>query len=58
VTTDQSSTIRFIEDNWLNSERVGDGSFDAIAGAINDMFDFSHAQAGKLKLNTSTGEPE
>ncbi|MGA2536075.1 MAG: alkaline phosphatase family protein [Terracidiphilus sp.] len=57
VTTDQSSTIRFIEDNWLGGERVGDGSFDAIAGTINDMFDFSHPQAGKLILNTSTGEP-
>ena len=29
--TDQTSIIRFIEDNWLNGERIGSGSFDAIA---------------------------
>jgi phospholipase C len=31
--TDQTSIIRFIEDNWLNGERIGNGSFDAIAGS-------------------------
>ena len=26
--TDQTSILRFIEDNWLRGERVGGGSFD------------------------------
>jgi phospholipase C len=38
--TDQSSILRFVEDNWLNGERVGQGSYDAIAGQITNMFDF------------------
>ncbi len=37
----QASVIRFIEDNWLKGERLGGGSFDATAGSIMDMFDFS-----------------
>ena len=32
--TDQTSIIRFIEDNWLNGQRIGQGSFDAIAGPL------------------------
>ena len=58
VMTDQTSTIRFIEDNWLGGDRIGDGSFDILAGRINDMFDFSHPQSGKLELNEATGEPK
>jgi phospholipase C len=39
--TDQSSVIRFIEDNWLNGQRLQPGaSFDTIAGTIENMFDF------------------
>jgi phospholipase C len=39
--TDQSSILRFIEDNWLSAERIQlGGSFDTIAGAIDSMFDF------------------
>jgi len=55
--TDQSSTIRFIEDNWLGGQRIGNGSFDALAGSINNMFDFSHP--GKMQpfiLDPSSGE--
>jgi phospholipase C len=37
--TDQSSVLRFIEDNWLNGKRI-QGSFDAIAGYLDNMFDF------------------
>ncbi len=56
--TDQSSILRFIEDNWLNGTRLGGGSFDAIAGSINSMFDFDGGpNAGKLKLDETTGEP-
>jgi phospholipase C len=38
-TTDQTSTLKFIEDNWLGGARIP-GSFDAIAGSLNNMFDF------------------
>jgi len=37
----QASVIRFIEDNWLNGQRLGGGSDDAIAGSIMGMFDFT-----------------
>ena len=36
--TDQSSIIRFVEDNWLGGQRIGGGSFDAIANPITSMF--------------------
>jgi phospholipase C len=55
--TDQSSTIRFIEDNWLAGERIGQGSFDALAGSIDHMFDFDHPQMQPFIFNESTGEP-
>ncbi|CAM3845643.1 phospholipase C [Alicyclobacillus pomorum] len=56
--TDQSSVLRFIEDNW-NLGRIGDQSFDAIAGTLDNMFDFSQKPDTKpLFLNPSTGEPE
>jgi phospholipase C len=32
--TDQTSPIRFIEDNWLGAQRIGGGSYDAVAGSI------------------------
>ncbi len=35
--TDQTSIIRFVEDNWLNGERIGQGSFDGIANSISSM---------------------
>ncbi len=38
--TDQSSIIRFIEDNW-DLGRIGNGSYDAIAGSVENMFDFT-----------------
>ena len=58
TTTDQSSTIRFIEDNWLGGERIGNGSFDAIAGDITNMLDFSHCRNEEsiLILSPTTGE--
>jgi phospholipase C len=37
----QASIVRFIEDNWLNGQRIGGGSNDAIAGSITAMFDFT-----------------
>jgi phospholipase C len=56
--TDQSSIIRFIEDNWLSGKRIGSGSFDGIAGPVNNMFDFSHMEnRGRFLLNPNSGEP-
>lgn len=53
---DQSSIIKFIEDNWQLGE-IGDLSFDSIAGSINDMFNFSTGHdAGKLQLDKFTGQ--
>ena len=55
--TDQTSILRFIEDNW-NLGRIGGGSFDAIANPINQMFDFSQAtpqNAAPVILNAITG---
>ncbi len=54
----QASVVRFIEDNWLGGERLGDGSFDATAGSIMNLFDFRRRQpAAPLPLNGRTGEP-
>ena len=54
--TDQSSILRFIEDNW-NTGRIGNQSFDAIAGSLLNMFDFKHGPRDtKLRLDPSTGE--
>jgi phospholipase C len=59
--TDQSSVLRFIEDNWLRGERIGQGSFDAIANSIIQMLDFSQNAQGNegnlLILNPNTGRP-
>jgi phospholipase C len=37
----QASVIRFIEDNWLGGQRIGQGSDDATAGVITNMFNFT-----------------
>jgi phospholipase C len=37
----QASVVRFIEDNWLHGERIGQGSGDATTGSIMGMFDFN-----------------
>jgi phospholipase C len=61
--TDQSSVIRFIEDNWLQGQRIGQGSFDAVANSIIQMFDFNRRgeedreSDGVLFLDPSTGQP-
>ncbi|MGA8490150.1 MAG: alkaline phosphatase family protein [Terriglobales bacterium] len=56
--TDQSSVIRFIEDNWLGGQRIGQGSFDGIASSISQMFDFTRQRRdGRLFLNPNTGLP-
>ncbi|KDR42228.1 phospholipase C [Caballeronia glathei] len=54
--TDQTSLIRFVEDNWLGGQRIGQGSFDAIAGPLTNMFDFSASQpTPQLILDPNSG---
>ena len=55
--TDQTSVVRFIEDNWLGGERIANGSVDATAGTLENMFDFSGGHAHKLFLDPVSGEP-
>ena len=57
--TDQSSVLRFIEDNWLAGQRIQPGgSFDTIAGSLNNMFDFDKRGNDKTRdlfLDPATG---
>ena len=56
--TDTTSILRFIEDNW-DLGRIGDQSFDALAGSILDNFDFTDQPRVKpVLLNPTTGEVE
>jgi phospholipase C len=52
---DQTSILRFIEDNW-GLPRIGDQSFDALANSILGHFDFTKAHEGIVLLNPSSGE--
>ncbi|MHB1171561.1 MAG: phospholipase C [Lacisediminihabitans sp.] len=60
--TDQSSILRFVEDNWKTG-RIGNSSFDAKAGSLINLFGFAGASdrhsgtQGKLYLDPVTGEP-
>ncbi|GLG02280.1 hypothetical protein Alches_23210 [Alicyclobacillus hesperidum subsp. aegles] len=54
---DQSSIIRFVEDNW-NLGRLGNQGFDEFAGSLNDMFDFNPGYYNPpVFLDPNTGEP-
>jgi phospholipase C len=56
--TDTTSITRFIEDNW-SLGRIGDNSYDAIAGPLEPMFDFTKKpNVKKLILDPVTGEPQ
>jgi phospholipase C len=54
--TDQSSILRFIEDNWQLG-RIGDGSFDERAGSLAGLFDFEQEPRPALVLDPVTGRP-
>jgi phospholipase C len=55
--TDQSSVLRFIEDNWQLG-RIGGDSSDAQAGTLENAFDFNPdaPRAPKVILDETTGE--
>ena len=53
-TTDQSSILKFIEDNW-NTGSTGASSFDTVAGSLNSMFDFHKHNADRIILDPATG---
>jgi phospholipase C len=55
--TDQSSVVRFIEDNWLGGRRIGNGSVDAAAGTLANMFNWEASSNRRLFLDPSTGQP-
>ena len=59
--TDQSSILKFIEDNWLQGARIP-GSVDSVAGTIQNMFDFAPgatdvAGSTPVFLDATTGQP-
>ena len=57
--TDLASIPRFIEDTFLSSARIGTGSFDATAGTLNNMFNFTNGAVvpnpNVVVLNSTTG---
>jgi phospholipase C len=55
VLVSQASIPQFIEDNWLNGARIGEGSFDATTGSIVDMFNFNKANNTTLILDPTFG---
>ena len=58
--TDTASIVRFIEDNWLHGQRIGDGSYDAISGSLDGpggVLDFhTRPQLTPLILDPTIGE--
>ena len=53
---EQTSVLRFIEDNWRVG-RIGDASLDTRAGGVGGLLDFWHPRAGRLTLDPKTGAP-
>lgn len=53
--TDQTSILRFIEDNWSLGQ-IGNGSYDSISGSVANMFDWNRVNP-PVFLDPSTGEP-
>jgi phospholipase C len=52
---DQTSVLRFIEENW-GLGRIGGGSFDRLVGSLDGLFDWSNPTRWKLFLDPVTGE--
>jgi phospholipase C len=47
--TEQTSILKFVEDNWFTG-RIGDSSFDARAGNLKWMFDFTQSNDKRVLL--------
>jgi phospholipase C len=59
--TDTTSVLRFIEDNWNLGRIPSAGSFDALAGTLDGLFNFTstpNSTARQLCLSDSSGVPE
>ncbi len=57
TTTDQSSILRFVEENWKTGP-IGNYSFDQKAGSLTNLFDFDrHHKADTLYLDPASGQP-
>ena len=56
--TDQTSILKFVEDNWLKGQRIT-GSYDNIAGSITNMLNLTapSGTAPTLFLDPVTGQP-
>jgi len=55
---DQSSVIRFVEDNWLGGERIqAGGSYDSIAGSMEGMFTFAATTPDVVQKKTLFLDP-
>jgi phospholipase C len=55
--TDQSSILKFVEDNWKLGQ-IGDQSFDAKAGSLDGMFNFkAPLNLRPFLLDPNSGEP-
>jgi phospholipase C len=54
--TDQTSILRFIEDNWRTG-RIGGSSFDELAGPLTGMLDLTHEgrRTRAVQLDPETG---
>jgi phospholipase C len=53
--TDQSSVVKFIEENW-DLPQLGNGSFDQVAGPIDNMFNWNNQRSDKVILDATTGQ--
>jgi phospholipase C len=54
--TNQTSVVRFIEDNW-DLGRLGGGSIDTRSNSLTGLFSFDQPSADKLPLDPSSGQP-
>ncbi|HEX6506542.1 MAG TPA: alkaline phosphatase family protein [Chloroflexota bacterium] len=56
--TDQTSSLRFVEDNWLGGQRISTQSFDNKAGTMTNMFNFSPLASDmhRVFLDPTTGQ--
>jgi len=54
--TDQTSILRFVEDNW-GLGRIGAGSYDVLANPLDGLFDLAHPHPAPLVLDPATGLP-